>query len=337
MKVCESHASLPSLVQRFFADWLIAQREASPHTVASYRDTFRLLLAYASRQLARQPTDLSVADIDADLVAGFLAFVEDDRKNSIRTRNVRRAAIRGFFRFVAIREPALLLHCQRVLAIPAKRQTKRTVDFLEREEAAALLAMPDLSTSIGRRDRNLLLVALQTGLRVSELIGLNIGDVVFGPSCQPHVRCHGKGRKDRATPLRGDSAKALAQWLPERAGAPHEPLFASNHKRRFSRDGIERIVRKYARLASATCPSLACKRVSPHTLRHTAAMELLQSGVGCTVIALWLGHESAETTHVYLHADMQIKKQAMERTRPVEVPEGVYRPDDELLAFLNSL
>ena len=214
MKVCESHASLPSLVQRFFADWLIAQREASPHTVASYRDTFRLLLAYASRQLARQPTDLSVADIDADLVAGFLAFVEDDRKNSIRTRNVRRAAIRGFFRFVAIREPALLLHCQRVLAIPAKRQTKRTVDFLEREEAAALLVMPDLSTSIGRRDRNLLLVALQTGLRVSELIGLNIGDVVFGPSCQPHVRCRGKGRKDRATPLRGDSAKALAQWLP---------------------------------------------------------------------------------------------------------------------------
>ena len=169
MTVCESHASLPSLVQRFFADWLIAQREASPHTVASYRDTFRLLLAYATRQLARQPTDLSVADIDADLVAGFLAFVEDDRKNSIRTRNVRRAAIRGFFRFVAIREPALLLHCQRVLAIPAKRQTKRTVDFLEREEAAALLAMPDLSTSIGRRDRNLLLVALQTGLRVSEL------------------------------------------------------------------------------------------------------------------------------------------------------------------------
>ena len=268
MKVCESHASLPSLVQRFFADWLIAQREASPHTVASYRDTFRLLLAYATRQLARQPTDLSVADIDADLVAGFLAFVEDDRKNSIRTRNVRRAAIRSFFRFVAIREPALLLHCQRVLAIPAKRQTKRTVDFLEREEAAALLAMPDLSTSIGRRDRNLLLVALQTGLRVSELIGLNIGDVVFGPSGQPHVRCHGKGRKDRATPLRGDSAKALAQWLPERAGAPHEPLFASNRKRRFSRDGIERIVRKYARLASATCPSLACKRVSPHTLRH---------------------------------------------------------------------
>ena len=337
MTVREIRACLPAHVQRFFADWLIAQREASPHTVASYRDTFRLLLAYASRQLARQPTDLSVTDIDADLVAGFLAFVEDGRNNGVRTRNVRRAAIRGLFRFVAIREPALLLHCQRVLAIPAKRETKRTVDFLERAEAAALLAMPDLSTWIGRRDRNLLLVALQTGLRVSELIGLNVGDVVLGPSRQPHVRCRGKGRKERATPLRGDSAKALAEWLPERAGAAREPLFASNRNGRFSRDGIERIVRKYTRLASAACPSLAGKRVSPHTLRHTAAMELLRSGVGCTVIALWLGHESAETTQVYLHADMQIKKEAMERTRPVDVPKGVYRPDDKLLAFLNSL
>ena len=337
MTVGEIRASLPAHLQRFFADWLIAQREASPHTVASYRDTFRLLLAYASRQLARQPTDLSVTDIDADLVAGFLAFVEDGRNNGVRTRNVRRAAIRGFFRFVAIREPALLLHCQRVLAIPAKRETKRTVDFLERAEAAALLAMPDLSTWIGRRDRNLLLVALQTGLRVSELIGLNVGDVILGPSRQPHVRCRGKGRKERATPLRGDSAKALAEWLPERAGAAREPLFASNRNGRFSRDGIERIVRKYTRLASAACPSLAGKRVSPHTLRHTAAMELLRSGVGCTVIALWLGHESAETTQVYLHADMQIKKEAMERTRPVDVPKGVYRPDDKLLAFLNSL
>ena len=337
MTVREIRACLPAHVQRFFADWLIAQREASPHTVASYRDTFRLLLAYASRQLARQPTDLSVTDIDADLVAGFLAFVEDGRNNGVRTRNVRRAAIRGFFRFVAIREPALLLHCQRVLAIPAKRETKRTVDFLERAEAAALLAMPDLSTWIGRRDRNLLLVALQTGLRVSELIGLNVGDVILGPSRQPHVRCRGKGRKERATPLRGDSAKALAEWLPERAGAAREPLFASNRNGRFSRDGIERIVRKYTRLASAACPSLAGKRVSPHTLRHTAAMELLRSGVGCTVIALWLGHESAETTQVYLHANMQIKKEAMERTRPVDVPKGVYRPDDKLLAFLNSL
>ena len=337
MTTGKAHAPLPSHVQRFFADWLIAQREASSHTVASYRDAFRLLLGYASRQLGRQPTDLSVADIDAELVAGFLSHIEDGRGNGVRTRNARRAAIHCFFRFVAIREPALLLHCQQVLAIPAKREAKRPVDFLDREEVAALLATPDLSTPIGRRDRTLLLVALQTGLRVSELIGLNVGDAVLGPPSQPHVRCRGKGRKERSTPLRNDSAKALAEWLPERGGAPPEPLFVSNRNRRFSRDGIERIVRKHVQLASAACPSLAGKRVSPHTLRHTAAMELLRGGVGCTVIALWLGHESAETTQVYLHADMQIKRRAMEQTRPVDVPKGIYRPDDDLLAFLSSL
>ena len=336
MTACENHA-LSAHVQRFFAERLIAQKDASPHTVASYRDTFRLLLDYATRQLGRQPTDLSVTDIDAELVAGFLSFVEDTRKNGIRTRNVRRSAIRGFFRFVAIHEPALLLHCQRVLAIPAKREDKRTVDFLDRMESAALLATPDLSTWIGRRDRNLLLVALQTGLRVSELIGLNIGDVVLHHSSQAYVQCRGKGRKERATPLRSDSVEALTEWLRERAGTPEEPLFVSNRKRRFSRDGIERIVRKYARLAAETCPSLRNKRISPHTLRHSAAMDLLRSGVSCTVIALWLGHESTQTTQVYLHADMQIKRQAMDRTRPTDVPEGVYRPNDQLLAFLNAL
>ena len=329
--------ALPAHVQRFFAEWLIDWKEASPHTVASYRDTFRLLLGYASRQLGRQPTDLSVTDIDAELVAGFLSNIEHGRNNSIRTRNVRRSAIRGFFRFAALREPALLLHCQQVLAIPAKRQNKRTVDFLDREESAALLAAPDLSTAIGRRDRTLLLVALQTGLRVSELIGLDVGDVVLDLSCQAHVQCRGKGRKERATPLRSDTVTVLEEWLRERSGAPHEPLFVSNRKQRFSRDGIERIVRKYARLAATACPSLKNKRVSPHTLRHSAAMELLHSGVSFTVIALWLGHESAETTQIYLHADLQIKKQAMDRTRPTNVPGDVYRPGDRLLAFLDSL
>lgn len=324
-------------VQRFFAERLIAQKEASPHTVASYRDTFRLLLDYACRRLGRQPTEMSTTDIDADLVAGFLAHVEDGRRNGIRTRNVRRSAIRGFFRFVAIEEPALLLHCQRVLAIPAKREAKRPLDFLDRAESAALLAAPDLSTWIGRRDRNLLLVALQTGLRVSELIGLNVADVVLDPPRHGHVQCRGKGRKERATPLRSDSVGALAEWLRERGGAPDDPLFASNRKRRFSRDGIERIVTKHVRLAARTCPSLRNKRVSPHTLRHSAAMDLLRSGVDCAVIALWLGHESVETTQVYLHADMGIKKQAMDRTRPMDVPGGVYRPDDEVLAFLESL
>ena len=329
--------ALPAYVQRFFADRLIAQQQASPHTVTSYRDTFRLLLNYACERIGREPTDLLVTDIDADLVARFLCFVEHSRQNSARTRNVRRSAIRGFFRFVAIREPALLHQCQQVLAIPAKRHDKRMIDYLDQAEAAALLAEPDLSTWIGRRDKTLLLVALQTGLRVSELIGLNVGDVVLEPQSQAHVHCLGKGRKERATPLRSDSVQALRNWLEERAAAPHQPLFVSNRRGRFSRDGIERIVRKYALMASETCPTLKSKRVSPHTLRHSTAMELLRSGVGCTVIALWLGHETVETTQIYLHADMQIKKEAMDRTRPPDVPEGAYRPADELMAFLEAL
>ncbi len=329
--------ALPAYVQRFFADRLIAQQGASPHTVASYRDTFRLLLNYTCEQVGREPTDLLVTDIDADLVARFLCFIEDSRQNSPRTRNARRSTIRAFFRFVAVREPALLYHCQQVLTIPAKRHDKRMIDYLDRGECAALLAAPDLSTWIGRRDRTLLLVALQTGLRVSEPIGLNVGDVVLEPQSQAHVHCRGKGRKERATPLRADSVQALRGWLGETAAAPDRPLFVSTRRGRFSRDGIERIVRKYARMASGTCPTLKSKRVSPHTLRHSAAMELLRSGVGCTVIALWLGHETVETTQIYLHADMQIKKDAMDRTRPVDIPEGIYRPDDQLMTFLEAL
>ena len=329
--------SLPSHLQSFFADHLIVQKEASPHTVASYRDTFRLLLGYACEQIGRTPTDLLVTDIDAYLVARFLCFIEDSRQNSTRTRNARRSAIRGFFQFVAIREPALLHHCQQVLAIPAKRHDKRMIDYLDPVESAALLAAPDLSTWIGRRDRTLLLVALQTGLRVSELIGINVGDVVLEPQSQAHVHCWGKGRKERATPLRSDSVRALRGWLVERAAMPDQPLFLSNRRGRFSRDGIERIVRKYVRMASETCPTLQSKRVSPHTLRHSTAMELLRSGVSCTVIALWLGHETVESTQVYLHADMQIKKNAMDQTRPTDVPEGTYRPENELMAFLEAL
>lgn len=336
MTIYDNHA-LPAHVQRFFSERLIAQMEASDHTVASYRDTFRLLLKYASGRLLREPTDLLVTDIDADLVTGFLSHVEHGRENGIRTRNLRRSAIRGFFRYIAICEPALLLHCRQVLAIPAKRERKRTIDFLDPQESAALIAAPDLSTWIGRRDRTLLLVALQTGLRVSELIGLNIGDILLAPQSKAHVHCRGKGRKERATPLRRDSIQALSGWLRERGGAPDQPLFVSNRQGRFSRDEIERIVRKYALIASETCPSLKGKRVTPHCMRHSAAMDLLRSKVDCTVIALWLGHESVETTQVYLHADMEIKKQAMDQTRPASVPKGIYRPGDELLAYLDSL
>ncbi len=326
---------LPAYVQRFFTDRLANQLRASPHTVASYRDTFRLLLQYAAERLGRTPTDLQVADLDVDLVCDFLGFIETARGNSARSRNTRLSAIRSFFKYVAINEPQLLHHCQRVLAMPSRRHEKRTIDYLTRVEIEALLASPDLDTWIGRRDRTMLLLAVQTGLRVSELANLNRGDVVLGPSA--HVRCMGKGRKQRATPLRKDCARALRDWLAERAGSDAEPLFVSNRGGRLSRDAVERLVAKYAAQACNSCPTLQNKRVTPHVLRHSAAMQLLQNGVDRAVIALWLGHESVETTQMYVHADLQLKEQAMEKTRPLEAPTGRYRPSDDLLAFLEAL
>lgn len=328
---------LPALVKKFFNERLIAQMLASVNTVASYRDTFRMLLSFATRQLGKLPTDMLVTDIDADLVAKFLVFIEDERGNSVRTRNLRRTAIRSFFQYVSVCEPALLHHCQQILAIPPKRFERRIVDFLERDECAALAAAPDIATRFGRRDRAMLLVMMQTGVRVSELIGLTVADAVLEPGVQAHIFCQGKGRKHRTTPLRDDVKQALQQWLNECPGAPHRPLFVSSRGGAFSRDGIERIVRKHAAVAAETCPSILGKRVSPHSLRHSAAMELLRNGCGCTIIALWLGHESVETTQRYLHADLQIKKEAMDRTRPHDVPKGVYQPADGLLAFLEAM
>ena len=313
---------LPIFVQRFFTERLANQLAASANTVASYRDTFRLLLTFATDCLGRQPTDLLVTDIDAELVGRFLDFVETSRGNSARSRNTRLAAIRSFFKYVATNEPELLHHCQRVLALPSKRYQKRMIDYLDREQIEALLAAPDLSTWYGRRDRALLHLCVQTGLRVSELIDVHCGDVVLGTGA--HVRCRGKGRKDRSTPLRADTVAVLGAWLDERADAADRPLFVSNRNGRLSRDAVERIVQKYVALASERCPTLKSKHVSPHCLRHTAAMELLHKGVGCTVIALWLGHESVETTQIYLHADLQVKEKAMERTRPVDTPPGRY-------------
>ena len=326
---------LPAYLQRFFTERLGSQLQASSHTVASYRDTFRLLLTYASERLGRLPTDLEVADIDAQLVGHFLSFVETTRGNSARSRNTRLSAIRSFFKYVAINEPQLLQHCQQILAIPSKRYEKRTIDYLSRDEIEALLAAPDLANWYGRRDRALLLLALQTGLRVSELISLDRRDVVLGTGA--HVRCQGKGRKERATPLRRDSVRVLHAWLDELAGHDDQPLFVSNRGDRLSRDAVERIVRKYVQLASARCPTLKSKRISPHVLRHSAAMDLLQHGVDCTVIALWLGHEHVETTQMYLHADLQLKERAMDQTKPVEVPAGRYKPTADVMAFLDNL
>lgn len=328
-------ATLPALVQQFFTDRLCAQMEASPNTIAGYRDTFRLLLRFASERTGRVPTKLKIEDLDSEQVGDFLAHVESERRNSARSRNTRLAAIRSFFRFVAMNEPAYMLHCQRILAMPSKRYVRRTVEFLDRAEMDALLAAPDRSTWVGRRDHAILIVALQTGLRASELVNLRRCDIVIGTGA--HIRCEGKGRKQRCTPLRQETLKVLEVWLRERAGADSDPFFPTNRGTKLSRDALEGVVRKHTVSASRSCPSLVGKRVSPHVLRHSTAMELLYHGVDQSVIALWLGHESVETTQVYMHADLRLKEKALARITAPESNPGRYRPNDTLLAFLESL
>ena len=327
--------TFPALLQRFFTDRLCTQMEASRHTVAGYRDTFRLLVRFASARSGKPPTRLGIADLDADVIGDFLVHIETSRGNGARSRNTRLAAIRSFFRYVAMSEPEWLLHCQRILALPDKRYVKRSVTFLDGSEITALLAAPDQSTWTGRRDHILLLVALQTGLRASELIGLRCRDVVLGTGA--HIRCMGKGRKERCTPLRRDTAKALQIWLKEGRGEDALPLFPSIRGDPLSRDALEHLVRKHCRTAARSCPSLAGKRVSPHTLRHSTAMELLHHGVDQAVIALWLGHESVETTQIYIHADMRLKEKALAAVATPETRPGRFRPDDALLAWLEAL
>jgi integrase/recombinase XerD len=328
-------ASLPSLVQQFFTDRLCAQLAASPNTIAAYRDTFRLLLKFASDQTGKPPTKLTVEQIDVNLVGDFLIHMEDKRGNSARSRNARLAAIRSFFKFVAMTEPVCLLHCQKILAMPGKRYERRAVEFLNREEMNALLASPDRTTWTGRRDHAILSLALQTGLRVSEITNLLRRDVVMGTGA--HIRCEGKGRKQRCTPLRQEVAKMLEVWLKERAGLDDDPLFPTMRGTKLSRDAMERLVHKHVIPAAKSCPSLAGKRVSPHVLRHSTAMELLHHGVDQSVIALWLGHESVETTQIYMHADLRLKEKALNRVSAPESKPGRYRPNDDLLAFLESL
>lgn len=329
-----SPVTLPALIQRFFTDRLCVQMEASRHTVAGYRDTFRLLLRFASARHGRAPVKLTVEDIDADLVADFLVHGETARGNTSRSRNTRLAAIRSFFRYVAMTDPTWLLHCQRILAMPNKRYVRRAVTFLDTDEMAALLAAPDRSTWAGRRDHALLLLAIQTGLRASELVGLRCCDVVLGTGA--HIRCMGKGRKERATPLRRETAKLLKAWVSD-PGNTDRPLFPSIRGGHLSRDALEHLVRKHCLTASRACPSIGTKRVTPHTLRHSTAMELLHHGVDQAVIALWLGHETVATTQVYIHADMRMKEKALARVVAPPAKAGRFRPDDQLLAFLEGL
>jgi site-specific recombinase XerD len=327
--------ALAPTLQAFFTDRLARQRHASPETVAAYRDALRLLVCFASHQVHKLPSQLSIDDLDASLIASFLDHLERERGNSVRTRNARLAAVHSLFRYAAFRHPEHAELIQRVLAIPPKRFDRALISFLSRQEVAALLAGPDRSSWTGRRDYALFLLAVQTGMRASELIGLTCGDLHLGHG--PHVSCRGKGRKDRITPLIAGTVATLRVWLAERRGSPTDPLFPTRRGRALSRDAVEHRLAKYATSAANRCPSLRTKRISAHVLRHTAAMQLLQADVDTSVIALWLGHEHIETTQIYLHADLSLKERALARTRPPTTEPGRYRPSDSLLAFLESL
>jgi site-specific recombinase XerD len=325
---------LAPLIERFFTRRLIHQRSASPHTIASYRDTFRLLFRFAQATLHKAPSDLDVGDLEAPINNTILDDLEATHRASVRTRNLRLTAIRAFFRFVALEEPACSGQAQRVLTIPGKLHDKREVQFLSRTEIEAILAIPDTRTWLGRRDYALLLLAIQTGLRVSELTALDRDAVSLGAAA--HVLCLGKGRKERRTPLTRQARATLQAWLNEPSRG--DALFPASHGGRLSPDAVQFLLAKYVRAASSRCPSLRQKRVSPHVLRHTAAMELLQAGVDISVIALWLGHESIQTTQVYLHAHIALKVAALAKLQPLSAHKEVrFEPEDQLLAFLNAL
>jgi integrase/recombinase XerD len=326
---------LAPILQGFFTDRLARQKKASPNTVAAYRDTCSLLLRFAREQTGKEPSQLSLADLGAPLVGAFLRHLEEQRGNGSATRNARLAAIHSLFRYAAPRAPEHAAVISQVLAIPPRRRDRAIVSYLTSEEAEALLAAPDRETWHGRRDHALLALALQTGLRVSELTGLTTGDVHLATG--PHVRCHGKGRKDRATPLTSLTVKVLRAWLAEHHPRPAGPLFPARPGSPLSRDAVERLVAKHAAAAASSCPSIKDKNVTPHTLRHSCAMALLRSGTDTSVIALWLGHQDAETTQIYLHADMRIKEQALARIQPLNTRPGRYHPPDTLLAFLDNL
>jgi site-specific recombinase XerD len=327
--------ALAPTLEGFFTHRLINEKGVSPHTIAAYRDTCRLLLRFAQANTGKQPSALQLEDLDAPLIGAFLDHLEHDRHNSPRTRNARLAAIHSLFRYAALRHPEHAGLISRVLAVQTKRFDRTVVNYLTPEEVNAVLAAPDRDRWIGRRDHALLALAIQTGLRVTELTSLLCHHVHLEAGA--HVEVFGKGRKHRATPLTRQTVAVLREWIKERAGQPDQPLFPTSQGRALSRDAVALLVAKHASAAARDCPTLTTKKASPHTLRHTTAMNLLHAGVDSTVIALWLGHESVEATQIYLHADMQIKEQALARTTPVGSAPGRYRPSDRLLAFLEAL
>jgi site-specific recombinase XerD len=322
-------------LQAFFTDRLARQRQVSPRTIASYRDTLRLLLRFVQTTTGKAPSTLDWDDLGEPLISAFLTHLETERHNSVRTRNLRLTAIRSLFRYAAYQHPEHAAVINRVLAIPSKRFDKRLISFLTEAETLALIHAPDQTRWEGRRDRALLALALQTGLRVSELVALNCGDVVLGTGA--HVRCEGKGRKQRAVPLTKPTQALLHAWLAERAGAPTDPLFPTRTGRRLSRDAVERRVATHAAVAARHCQSMKGKKLHPHVLRHSCAMALLNAQVDTAVIALWMGHVDLRSTAPYLHADLATKERALAKTTPTTVRPGRYRPPDRILAFLEEL
>jgi integrase/recombinase XerD len=323
------------LCESFFAKRLMAQRKASQHTISAYAYTFRLLLKFAHKRLGIPPSKLALADLNAPLLVEFLDDLEVNRTNGARSRNARLAAIRSFYHYAALEAPQHSGVIQRVLAIPYKRLSRRLVDYLTRPEIEALLGATDKKTWLGRRDHAILLTTVQTGLRLSEITGLRQQDVFFGVGA--HVRCEGKGRKERCTPLAKPAVAVLSAWIEELGREPSKFLFPNARGDRLSADAVQHMVAKHVALARQKCPSLVSKRVSPHVLRHAAAMELLQAGVDRSLIAIWLGHESLETTQIYLDANLAMKEEILAKTRPVESKPGRYQPNDQLLSFLKAL
>lgn len=335
MKSKISTSNIAPLLQRFFLDRLVEQRRASPQTVASYRDAFRLLLKYAHKSKSIDPAALTLGCIDAAFVLDFLKYLEVERKSSARSRNVRLAAIRSFVRYASFEEPTYVETARRVLAIPMKRFNRPLLGFLTRDETTALLAAPDAVTWSGRRDRAMLAALYNTGARVSEIVTLRIEDVSASGVAAIHIR--GKGRKDRLVPLWNQTRSLLRKWIASQRGAPKDPLFPNRKGEFMSRSGIESRLRAAVKQASRLCPTIKNRRISPHTLRHTTAMHLLQSGVDITVIALWLGHENPGTTHHYVEADIAMKERALRKLQPPNVKELRFKPGDSLLAFLDTL
>jgi site-specific recombinase XerD len=327
---------LAPTLQAFFTDRLARQLHASPRTIASYRDTLTLLLRFAHQKAGKQPAALDWDDLDEPPIQAFLEHLESERGNSARSRNLRLTAIRSLYKYAALRHPERAAVIARVLSIPPKRFEKRAISFLNAEEAKAVIDAPDQTRWEGRRDRAMLTLTIQAGLRVSELIALDCSDITLGTGAHVHCR-QGKGRTQRSVPLTAPAQAILAAWLKERAGRAQDPLFPTWTGRRLSRDAIERRVTTHAATAAKRRPSLQGKKIHPHALRHSCAMSLLQAGVDTTVIALWLGRADIRSTQPYLHADLTIKERALALVAPANVKPGRYKPADTMLAFLEAL